>query len=434
MPLPPSLATKTLHGKYTTADGNPAIGAVTFTTSPYTLRAQADDTIIPVSDRVAVLDGSGEFTLTNLASTNDPDVAPVGWVWTVTEVIVGSPQRVYQISIPYDAASTLQLADLVPAVPAPAMGDYVTQGDLQAVVDAAMASSTELADAIADALLTAVLSGDQITSGTVADARIASTIARDSEVTAAIAALSTVYQALSGKNAASGYAGLDASTKLLVAQIPDLSATYQLLSGRNAASGYAGLDASSLLSASQLPNHSGALITSGTVAEARIDALIARLTQVVQTSGTQTGLAGAKTWTGLHNFNGGAAVTGGFSADTIAAGTVTSLAGTFQGSYSAYSGSTDYVPRFYVTQGTAGNEVAMRGRIVAPNPGSYGDQVLTGLPAAACPTREVEFTVATDNSNPGSIRITPAGTIFNMSGNIKNYISLDNVRYYKGAN
>jgi hypothetical protein len=38
--------------------------------------------------------------------------------------------------------------------------------------------------------------GEDITSGTVADARIASTIARDSEVTAAIAALSSVYQPL----------------------------------------------------------------------------------------------------------------------------------------------------------------------------------------------------------------------------------------------
>lgn len=39
-------------------------------------------------------------------------------------------------------------------------------------------------------------SGSDITSGTVADARIASTIARDSEVTSAISALSTVYQPL----------------------------------------------------------------------------------------------------------------------------------------------------------------------------------------------------------------------------------------------
>lgn len=41
-----------------------------------------------------------------------------------------------------------------------------------------------------------VHAGEDITSGTVADARIASTIARDSEVTSAISALSSVYQPL----------------------------------------------------------------------------------------------------------------------------------------------------------------------------------------------------------------------------------------------
>lgn len=44
--------------------------------------------------------------------------------------------------------------------------------------------------------LTHVHDGGDITTGTVADARIASTIARDSEVTSAIAALSSVYQPL----------------------------------------------------------------------------------------------------------------------------------------------------------------------------------------------------------------------------------------------
>lgn len=53
--------------------------------------------------------------------------------------------------------------------------------------------STTVQD-IAD--LADVSNADNLTSGTVADARIASTIARDSEVTAAISALATVYQPL----------------------------------------------------------------------------------------------------------------------------------------------------------------------------------------------------------------------------------------------
>lgn len=433
MPLPATLATKTLHGKYTNVDGTPAIGAVTFTTAPYTLRAQGDDTIIPISNRLANLDEDGEFTLTDFASTNDPDVAPVGWVWTVTEVIVGAPLRTYQISIPYDAVGTLELADLIPAVPAPTMGDYVTQGDLQAAVDAAMASSTELADAIQDAMPGATFAGEQITSGTVADARIASTITRDSELAAAIGALEdllNLYQLLSEKDVAEGYAGLDASTKLLVAQIPNLGANI-ITSGTFDIARIPDLAATKITSSTfdvaRIPDLSGAKITSGTVAEARIDSLIARLSAVAQLTGTQT-IAGLKTFSSLLT------ASAGITATTIAAGTMTALTGTYQGSYSAYSGSTNYVPRYRITQGTAGDEVSMRGRIVAPTPGSYGDTILTGLPTAAQPAREVEFTVATNDSNPGSIRITASGDVMNMSGNIRGYISLDNVRYFKGSN
>jgi len=54
--------------------------------------------------------------------------------------------------------------------------------------------------------------GEDITSGTVADARIASTIARDSEVTSAISALSSVYQAKD--TTLDTYAGIDPSANV----------------------------------------------------------------------------------------------------------------------------------------------------------------------------------------------------------------------------
>lgn len=57
-----------------------------------------------------------------------------------------------------------------------------------------------------------VHSGADITSGTVADARIASTIARDSEVTSAISALSSVYQAKD--TTLDTYAGIDPSANV----------------------------------------------------------------------------------------------------------------------------------------------------------------------------------------------------------------------------
>jgi hypothetical protein len=60
----------------------------------------------------------------------------------------------------------------------------------------ALANQAALLSAAGAAAASHVHAGEDITSGTVADARIASTIARDSEVTSAISALSTVYQPL----------------------------------------------------------------------------------------------------------------------------------------------------------------------------------------------------------------------------------------------
>lgn len=121
------------------------------------------------------------------------------------------------------------------------------------------------------------LPGTIITSGSVAAARIAD--------------LSATYINVSQKAAASGVASLDSGTKIPVAQVPnlpgsiitsgtvpaaniaDLSATYIPTTQKAAASGVASLDASSLL----VQNLSGAKITTGTVADARLSAGIQAL-------------------------------------------------------------------------------------------------------------------------------------------------------------
>lgn len=61
-----------------------------------------------------------------------------------------------------------------------------------------LANQGALLSAAGAAAASHVHAGEDVTSGTVADARIASTIARDSEVTSAISALSSVYQPLDG--------------------------------------------------------------------------------------------------------------------------------------------------------------------------------------------------------------------------------------------
>lgn len=75
---------------------------------------------------------------------------------------------------------------------------------------------------------------DNLTGGTVADARIASTIARDSEVTATVAAEAVLRAAgdallipLTQKGAANGVATLDSGSKVPVGQLPNSIMEYQ---------------------------------------------------------------------------------------------------------------------------------------------------------------------------------------------------------------
>lgn len=88
-----------------------------------------------------------------------------------------------------------------------------------------LATDAEVAAAVA-AEAALARNADNLTSGTVADARIASTIARDSEVTAAISAHEaasdphTGYQKESEKAQAGGYASLDGSGLIPDGQIP----------------------------------------------------------------------------------------------------------------------------------------------------------------------------------------------------------------------
>ena len=145
-----------------------------------------------------------------------------------------------------------------------------------------------------------VHSGDDITSGTVAEARIAAAVARDAEVfgivTAADGSGSTLDADLldgmsSGTFASSSHvhSGDDVTTgtvdesviDVLIARVSDVFAIVLAADGSGS-----GLDAdlldgqSSAAFATSSHTHSGADITAGTVAEARIDALLARDAEV----------------------------------------------------------------------------------------------------------------------------------------------------------
>lgn len=132
---------------------------------------------------------------------------------------------------------------------------------VDADIPASIARDSEVTAAVA-AEATLARNADNLSSGTVADARIASTIARDSEVTAAVAALSTVYQPLDS----------------------DLTAIAALTTTSFGRSLLALADAAALLTAAggaaASHAHSGDDITSGTVADARVAATLARDSEV----------------------------------------------------------------------------------------------------------------------------------------------------------
>jgi hypothetical protein len=109
MALAPSLTTVTLTGNYVNYEGAPIQGQVRFTLGEV-LRNGTDDQMIAPSNIVVPL-SAGAFSV-SLPATNDPDVVPNPFVYTVEESFAGG--RTYTITVPYTTVGSLDLADLSP--------------------------------------------------------------------------------------------------------------------------------------------------------------------------------------------------------------------------------------------------------------------------------------------------------------------------------
>ncbi len=109
MALAPSLTTVTITGNYVNYEGNPIQGQIRFTLGDV-LRNGTDDQMVAPSSIVVPL-SAGAFSVT-LPATNDPDIIPNPFTYTVEESFAGG--RTYTISVPYDTAGSLDLADLSP--------------------------------------------------------------------------------------------------------------------------------------------------------------------------------------------------------------------------------------------------------------------------------------------------------------------------------
>lgn len=113
MPLPGNFQTITLTGTYVDITGSPVNGSVSFeSTSSGNLRdPSADRLIIPIAITASV---SGGTFSTTIPTTNDPDIIPI-FNYRVTENFPSlSITRTYEIQIPYDIISPLDISDLAP--------------------------------------------------------------------------------------------------------------------------------------------------------------------------------------------------------------------------------------------------------------------------------------------------------------------------------
>jgi hypothetical protein len=108
----------TVTGKYLNlSDGSPANGKVEFTPTTVLRNTVANEIIYPFPI-VANLSGSGTFSI-QLPATDDPDITPQGWLYSVTEKITekitgSSINRTFTMAVPYDSPSNaLDMADVI---------------------------------------------------------------------------------------------------------------------------------------------------------------------------------------------------------------------------------------------------------------------------------------------------------------------------------
>ena len=113
MAFPANTSTVVVLGTFITPEGEASTGSVTFTASSWLTNSGANVSI-PNSSVSKPLGTAGDFSVT-LPITDDPDLSPLEFIYTVSEIVDGV-SRSYNISIPGTVASggTVYLADLAP--------------------------------------------------------------------------------------------------------------------------------------------------------------------------------------------------------------------------------------------------------------------------------------------------------------------------------
>lgn len=117
MALPVNYDTVPVRGRYVYLDGAPAQGQIRFT-GKVLATSDATDTIIVPTTITATLDENGYFQV-NIPATDDPDILPGGWTYTVQEALISGGGRTFELDVPLAAkVEGIDLSDVAPATPA----------------------------------------------------------------------------------------------------------------------------------------------------------------------------------------------------------------------------------------------------------------------------------------------------------------------------
>ena len=115
MALPTNLTTVEVTGRFIDHNGSPVRGSVTFDTDYYVL--DAGESVVVIEAPITVnLDSTGSFAV-DLIATDDTDMTPTGWTWTMTPNFDGAFSL--EFALPASLAPTTDITTLSPALPSP---------------------------------------------------------------------------------------------------------------------------------------------------------------------------------------------------------------------------------------------------------------------------------------------------------------------------
>lgn len=247
MTLPARWSLTKVYGQFLRTDGSADTGSIWFETAvPVYVQNDNGQMILVIPKRQeAQLDQTGYFEIM-LATTDDPDINPVGWTYQVSEKIAGG--RSYSIEVPHGEPeiNLVVWPHAIPVPNPPPVVSYLTTMDIgqnvasQAAVVAAQAAA-ELAQTTADAAQATATTAAAQASTALATANAAQADAAAAQADAATA-LSTASDAQSTATDANATA-LSAATAASAASAAAATALTAANNAQSTADGKLGLHA-----------------------------------------------------------------------------------------------------------------------------------------------------------------------------------------------